>query len=68
MRTPAARIAVGIVIVASVAGAALRVATAPDHAKERRDVARSVCASAGGEWVRLGGDEFCRQAEPARKF
>ena len=58
---PAARLAVVLVIVASVAGAIFRVATAPERVKERRDTARSTCVNAGGEWVQVGADEVCRQ-------
>ena len=60
IRTPAARIAVAVVIVASVAGAIFRVATAPERVRERRETARTACANAGGEWVRVGNDEMCR--------
>src|SRR5437016_5885910 len=66
IQAPAARVAVAVVIVASVAGAAVRVATAPDRVKERRDTARAACTGAGGEWVRLGNDEACRAPDPAK--
>ena len=61
IRTPAARIAVAVVIVASIAGAIFRVATAPDRVRERREIARAACADAGGEWIKVGSDEICRQ-------
>ena len=69
IRTPAARVAVAVVIVASVAGAIFRVATAPDRVRERRETARVACANAGGEWVKVGNDELCRpRREPAKGF
>ena len=58
--TPAARLAVVLVIVASIGGAVFRVATAPDRVRERRETARAACASGGGEWIRVGADEICR--------
>jgi len=61
IRTPAARLAVAVVIVASIAGAVFRVATAPDRARERRETARAACTNAGGEWVKVGSDEVCRR-------
>ena len=62
--TPAARLAVVLVIVASIGGAVFRVATAPDRVRERRETARAACASGGGEWIRVGADEICRAGRP----
>ena len=67
IQAPVARFAVAVVVIASVAGAAVRVATAPDRAKDRRDTARATCMGAGGEWVRIGNDEACRAPDPAKK-
>jgi hypothetical protein len=69
IRTPAARVAVAVVIVASVAGAIVRVVTASDRVRERRETARVACANAGGEWVKLGNDELCRpRRDPTSTF
>ena len=60
-----ARSAFVIVVLAAVGASVFRVSTAPDRVKERRNTARSVCVSTGGEWVQVGGDEICQKNEPS---
>jgi hypothetical protein len=57
---PAARLAVALVIAASILGTIFRVATAPERVKERRETARTTCTSSGGVWVEVGSVEMCR--------
>jgi hypothetical protein len=64
MRLSLARSAFMVVALAAVGAAVFRVSTAPERVKERRDTARAVCTSSGGEWVRVGKDEICRKDEP----
>jgi hypothetical protein len=63
MYTGFARSAFVIVVLAAIGSTAFRVATAPERIKERRNTARSVCVSTGGEWVHLGSDEVCQRSE-----
>jgi hypothetical protein len=60
IRTPAARIAIAVIVIASVAGAIFRVVTASERGRERRETARIACVNAGGHWVKVGNDEICR--------
>jgi hypothetical protein len=60
-----ARSAFVIVVLAAVGASVFRVSTAPDRVKERRNTARSVCVSTGGEWVQVGSDEICQKNEPS---
>ena len=55
-----------VVLAASVA-ALFRVATAPERIADRRNTARNVCLSSGGEWVTEGRDEICRRPAQAPK-
>ncbi len=59
-----ARSAFVIVVLAAIGATVLRVSTAPERVKERRNTARSVCVGLGGEWVRIGRDEICQKNEP----
>lgn len=59
-----ARNAFVIVVLAAIGATVFRVSTAPERVKERRNTARSVCVSTGGEWVRVGKDEICQKNEP----
>ena len=63
-----ARAGVGIVIAVSVAGALFHIATAPEHSRERREIARSGCMAAGGKWITLAKSEFCRRAEVEQRL
>lgn len=53
------------VVVAAIAAALFRVATAPERIAERRNTARNVCLGSGGQWVKEGRDEICRRRELA---
>ena len=57
------------VCVVAVGAAAVRVATAPDRVRQRRDTARAVCAESGGQWVMVDDIEVCRRTtDPLRKI
>jgi len=58
-----ARSAFLIVVLATIAATVFRVSTAPERVKERRNTARTVCISMGGEWVQVGNDEICQKNE-----
>jgi hypothetical protein len=54
---------VALIIIGAAVSAVFRVATAPDRIRERRDIAKSVCIKAGGEWVAAHhGRELCKRA------
>ena len=55
------------VVLAAIVAALFRVATAPERIAERRNTARNVCLSSGGEWVTEGRDEICRRSALAAK-
>jgi hypothetical protein len=55
------------VVLAAIVAALFRVATAPERIADRRNTARNVCLSSGGEWVTEGRDEICRRPAPAPK-
>jgi hypothetical protein len=59
----AARIGVAVVVVASVAAAAFRVTHAPDHRRQRQEIARNGCVAAGGEWITTDKSDFCKAAK-----
>lgn len=63
-----ARIAFALVCVFAVGSAIIRVATASDRVKERRELARSVCTQSGGEWIKVDDAEICRRADLARRI
>lgn len=63
MYTSFARSAFVIVVLAAVGSTVFRVSTAPERIRERRETARSVCVSSGGEWIRVGSDEICQKSE-----
>lgn len=58
---------VGVVVVAAVSAALFWVITASDRMSERRNTARTVCTSGGGEWVKTAKHEMCVKAEVASK-
>ena len=60
-----AHVAFLIVTLVAVGAALFRVATGPDRARERRNLAQSVCLSTGGEWTVVDKTETCRTAEAA---
>ena len=55
------RYLVAAVIVLALGATAFRVATAPERAKQRRELARQTCVQTGGEWVQAQRDEVCRK-------
>lgn len=63
MKMNVARHGFALIVVAACIGAAIRVATAPDRIKERRQTAKQVCASTGGSWVRAEDGEICVAAD-----
>jgi hypothetical protein len=58
----------GLVVVLALGAAVFRVATAPERIKERRETARSVCLSSGGQWVKVQRDEVCQRDTPTLRF
>lgn len=68
MKLSITRLAFGTVVAAAVAAAFFRVTTAEERRSERRAVARTVCASTGGAWVSVNGDEVCNKGEQAKKY
>jgi hypothetical protein len=58
-----ARSAFVIVVLAAVGASVFRVSTAPERVRDRRDTARSVCISSGGQWLQVGNDEICQKDE-----
>lgn len=67
MYTGFARSAFVIVVLAAIGASVFRVSTAPERVRERRETARSVCVSSGGQWVQVGNDEICRKEEQTRE-
>ncbi|MEO8154267.1 MAG: hypothetical protein ABI605_14460 [Rhizobacter sp.] len=63
MYTSLTRSAFLIVVLAAVGASVFRVSTAPERVRERRDTARSVCVSSGGQWIQVGRDEICQKEE-----
>lgn len=49
------------ILVIGVGAAVFRVATAPDRIRDRKETARSVCLSSGGQWVKVEREEICRK-------
>lgn len=54
--------AIVAVVVLTIVAAAYRVSTAPERIRTRLNAARDACLSAGGDWVRVGREEWCRPA------
>jgi hypothetical protein len=50
-----------VVIIVALGASIFRVATAPERAKQRRDLARQTCVETGGEWVQAQRDGICRK-------
>ena len=67
MTSTQAQTAFMTVLAVCLAAAAFRVATAPDRVRERKDTARSVCLSSGGQWVKVDRDEICQKPGGAPK-
>jgi hypothetical protein len=61
MNTRLARIGVVLVVALALAAAVFRVVTAPERVQQRREIARTACLAAGGQWERVGRDEVCRR-------
>ena len=61
MNVPFMRHTFVLIVIAAVGLAVFRIVTAPDRIAERRNTARTVCTSAGGEWVTDGRNEYCRR-------
>jgi len=59
-----AQMAFLIVTLVSVGAALFRVATGPDRARDRRNLAHTVCVGTGGEWAVVDKAETCRTARP----
>jgi hypothetical protein len=58
-----AQLAFLVITLVSVGAALFRVATGPDRARDRRNLAHAVCDSIGGEWAVVDRVETCRRAE-----
>jgi hypothetical protein len=54
-----ARYAVALVVLLAIIGAVIKIATAQDRIRDRKQTAQSVCVSSGGNWVKLDRDEVC---------
>jgi hypothetical protein len=54
---------VALIIIGAAVSAVVRVVTAPDRIRERRDIAKEVCLKSGGEWVKAENrHEVCKRA------
>lgn len=61
-----ASVSFALLALLAIGAAVFRVATAPDRIKERRETARQVCLSSGGQWVPMDRDHGClRPGDPA---
>jgi hypothetical protein len=54
-----ARYAVALVVIAAIMGAVIKVTTAQERIRDRRQTAQSVCISSGGTWAKIDRDEVC---------
>ena len=50
-----------VVIILALGAATFRISTAPERAKQRRELARQTCVETGGEWVQSQHDEVCHK-------
>ncbi|MBS0449168.1 MAG: hypothetical protein JSR59_24870 [Proteobacteria bacterium] len=66
MGTKFARYAVTLVVLAAITGAVVKITTAPDRIRDRRQTAQSVCLSTGGTWTKIGRDEICVTPDSAK--
>ncbi len=66
MKISVTRLAFVAVVAMAVAAAFFRVTTAEDRVRERRALARTVCASTGGAWMTIEGKEVCDKGDVAK--
>lgn len=59
--------AIVVVVALTIVAAVYRVSTAPERIRIRLNAARDVCVNAGGDWVRVGREEWCRPAVERKK-
>jgi hypothetical protein len=50
------------VAVLAVLATTFRVSTAPERIRMRLESAKATCVGAGGEWIKVDGEEVCRPA------
>lgn len=55
-----------VAVLASLA-TAFRVSTAPERIRMRVESAKATCVGAGGEWVKVDGEQSCRPAAQRSK-